>query len=299
MPTILGLQNCTLSDIIANDNTYLDRVKLRRSLVEAEPNAVIRCNSRIVPAVNELYAWFFGVYLPRRFPTMFELDSDDRASEPTLRNKVTNENIPLAPSPDPLVALKTLASHIDTDIFLLLPSTCAEDDGKYILEAYINCFPSGFDPREKLSRKLADIHIPVPRYGDKLEKSMDRFFAGLPNGKIVKRHNWTINTSPELFKLAGTHLHEGDDEKPKDIDVERTFLRCERQTLHRLPNTGALVFAFKTYQYPLAQIKAEGNGDALAEAIEGIQKGSTPELYKYKSGVVWGESVKSYLRSVT
>jgi hypothetical protein len=35
------------------------------------------------------------------------------------------------------------------------------------------------------------------------------------------------------------------EEEREEIDLSRTVVRCERQTLHRLPRTGALVFAFK------------------------------------------------------
>jgi hypothetical protein len=34
------------------------------------------------------------------------------------------------------------------------------------------------------------------------------------------------------------------EEEEVEIDLSKTVLRCERQTLHRLPKTKALVFAF-------------------------------------------------------
>jgi hypothetical protein len=78
---------------------------------------------------------------------------------------------------------------------------------------------------------------------------MDRYFAALPVGKIVKRANWSINTTGPLFLLEGNHMTPAEvhaaAEAEKHIDLEKTVLRCERQTLHRLPDTGALVFAFK------------------------------------------------------
>jgi Protein of unknown function (DUF3445) len=77
----------------------------------------------------------------------------------------------------------------------------------------------------------------------------------------------------------------------------QTFVRCERQTLHRLPKSRALVFAFKTYMYPISEIKEEGLGEELAEAIDGLKDGSVPEMHFYKRGVEWGNAVKEYLRS--
>ena len=77
----------------------------------------------------------------------------------------------------------------------------------------------------------------------------------------------------------------------------KTFLRCERQTLHRLPNSKAIVFAFKTYLYNIKQIKDEGIGEELAVAIDGMRDGSVPGTHFYKRAAVWGEAVKKYLRS--
>lgn len=67
--------------------------------------------------------------------------------------------------------------------------------------------------------------------------------------------------------------------------------------LHRLPKTKALVFSFKTYLYPLKDIKDESLGEELAQAIDGLKEGSVPGMHFYKRGVVWGEAVKAYLRS--
>jgi hypothetical protein len=74
-------------------------------------------------------------------------------------------------------------------------------------------------------------------------------------------------------------------------------LRCERQVLHRLPKTKALLFSVKTYLYRLEDVKAEGSANALIQAIDGIRAGSVPDFYYYKRAVVWGEPVKEYLRS--
>lgn len=74
-------------------------------------------------------------------------------------------------------------------------------------------------------------------------------------------------------------------------------MRTERQTLHRLPESKALVFVFKTYLTPIQEIKEEGLGEELACAIEGLETGSVPGMMFYKRGVVWGEKVKAFLRS--
>lgn len=77
----------------------------------------------------------------------------------------------------------------------------------------------------------------------------------------------------------------------------KTVLRCERQTLHRLPVSKALVFTVHTYTYPVRQIKDEGCGEDLANAVDGLKRGNVPEMHAYKKGDVWGEALKDFLRS--
>jgi hypothetical protein len=82
----------------------------------------------------------------------------------------------------------------------------------------------------------------------------------------------------------------------EDVRPEECRLRCERQTLHRLERTGALVFAFKTYLYHLDEVVEEGLGEEMASAIEGLGKGSVPAVEVYKRAVVWRRRVVEYLR---
>jgi hypothetical protein len=146
---------------------------------------------------------------------------------------------------------------------------------------------------------------------------MDRFFASLPFGKVVKRANWALQTDSQLFKLDGNHLSttispssmapadhiassaemEEWNKAADDVKPENCCLRSERQTLHRLEKTGAIVFAFKTYLYPLSEVRAQGGGDEMADAVEGLGKGSVPGMAVYKRKVVWGKKVVEYLRN--
>ena len=224
------------------DKTYRERVQIRSALVNNHRHEVLACNPRAEAAVLEMYEWLTSLYLPQRFPSMFT------STGVGLRNNVTGTLLPMHLT-SAETALKILASNIDNEFLFLLPSTDPADSGKYRLEAFITCFPSGFNTRSKLNLLLADIHTPVPGYKQRLEKSMDRFFAALPVGKIVRRFNWSISTNGELFCLKGNHMSEAEVEALKqgeqEIDLSKTVLRCERQTLHRLPKSKALVFSFK------------------------------------------------------
>lgn len=280
------------------DRTYVERIQLRRRILRDHERDTVAANPIIKPAVNELYTWMMGTYLPRRFSRIYKLTRAAGSLYPVLFNTATNETLSITPPANPVEGLKILGGNIDSEFLLLLPTA---EEGKYRLEGFVTCFPSGFNTRLKLGLNLAGIHGPVPGYGAKLEKSMDRFFAALPVGKIVKRANWSITTNRDLFALSGNHGYESEadgvsEREDEEVDVEQCVVRCERQTLHRLPESKALVFAFKTYQYPLSQIKEEGSAEDLCAAIDGLAKGSVPKMSFYKRQVVWGEPVKAYLR---
>ena len=107
----------------------------------------------------------------------------------------------------------------------------------------------------------------------------------------------TTNETAKTMDPSSATLASDIEAQKRDVVIENCRLRSERQTLHRLPKTGALVFGFKTYLSTLEEVKNDGDGLALADAIEGFKKGSVPEMEFYKRGVVWGDKVKEYLRS--
>jgi len=86
-------------------------------------------------------------------------------------------------------------------------------------------------------------------------------------------------------------------EDTQNIEIEKARFRVELQTLTRLPKTQAILFSFKTYLYTLDEIKADGLGPQLAEAIEGLKTGNAPGMWVYKGGIKWGKAVCAYLKS--
>lgn len=204
----LGLETLDPSDFLIFDKTYSERLNLRRSLIEQHPEDVIgitdESDSRIRLAVQELYSYLFKTYLPSRYPSIFKTRCDKTYSLTTVENLVTGKIIPAdAESISLRAALRIISENIDEDFFILLPHQMNEegtsDEAVYVLEAYSACFPSGFQPRDKIGKRLADIHGPVPKYKEKLQRSMDRFFARLEVGRLVKRVNWALTVDEELY----------------------------------------------------------------------------------------------------
>ncbi|KAF5529947.1 hypothetical protein FMEXI_13826 [Fusarium mexicanum] len=266
----------TPSELITIDEDYLDRVTHRRSIIATHGSTVHGCTPEGDAAVRELYTYLLSEQLPKRFPTIFKLSKDNSMCE----NLATGMSFPTLPEGNMDAALRVLGETVEEDLFLL-----QETPEGHRSVAFMCCFPAGFDPSSKLGKTLVEIHAPVPSY-EKIGSSMEKFFTKLEVGKSVKRTNWSVQTHTELFNCQGNHIT-GDDkyETDEDVDIEKTFLRIELQTLTRLPKTRAILFSFKTYLYPVRQIKDEGLGPAFADAIEGLAKGNAPGMWTYKSAV--------------
>ncbi|GKT40666.1 uncharacterized protein ColSpa_00847 [Colletotrichum spaethianum] len=291
MEPIVAIQSSPPEDLIIIDNNYLDRVTNRRQILKENTSKVAGAVPEGIPALHEAWAYLLTEYLPMRYPTMFSL-SEDRT---IFQNHVTNISLPTTPPEDPVTALQALGETVEDDIFLLV-----ETPEGHRAVAFVCCHPAGFDPSDKLGKLMKEIHTPVPSY-DKIGASMERFFSRLQVGKSVKRMNamqWSISTHDKLFSPSDLHIYDGDKTtEDEDVDISKARLRQELQTLTRLPKTDAILFSFKTYLTPIEEVKKEGLGLQLADAIDGLKNGNAPGMWVYKGASRWGKSVCNYLRS--
>lgn len=60
----MAIENTTLSDLVAMDNTFPSRCRIRKDLIEKERYEILACNPRGGEAVLELYKWLTGTYTP-------------------------------------------------------------------------------------------------------------------------------------------------------------------------------------------------------------------------------------------
>lgn len=140
---------------------------------------------------------------------------------------------------------------------------------QYHLTAASLCSPSGWRLGDKFGRPLAAIHDPIPGFRRELTPSVDRFLAHLKTEHPVVRYNWSLQ--------AGDGL----DRRPPDTVMAEAatplFYRTERQSLRRLPQTGAIAFTIRVYLHPLERLPPA----ALAALLQAIAD-TPPALARYK-----------------
>ncbi|MBD3624336.1 MAG: DUF3445 domain-containing protein [Rhodobacteraceae bacterium] len=144
------------------------------------------------------------------------------------------------------------------------------DGGEAVLTAGALCFPAHWNLPDKLGKPLSRVHDPVPGYADTLAARVNRVFSALHPDRPLQRLNWSLASTPHLHCPRPQGRRTG--EAPH-------YLRVERQTLRRLPRTGAIVFGVKTYLTPLSSLSPPAR-QALLDRIAGL----SPNMADYKGG---------------
>jgi hypothetical protein len=165
------------------------------------------------------------------------------------------------------------------------------EDGPAFTAAVL-CFPSRWRLMDKIGKPLSAVHGPVPLYADRLARPVDRFMRHLRPGHIASRLNWSLLDDPALYQPGGKwRVDGGSDITPENAGC-RVFLRVERQTLRRLPVTGAVLFGIRVHVYPLDQvIDRPDRAAALTEAVRALPA----EVQHYKSLLPFREALMGWL----
>lgn len=112
---------------------------------------------------------------------------------------------------------------------------------EHVLTAAVLCFPASWTLEEKFLRPLTGIHVPVDSYDDQMARRVQRLFDGVQVGRPLWRFNALWYVDPGLHQPRREN-----DRRPERGAQEANYLRTERQSILRLPQTGAVVFGIHT-----------------------------------------------------
>ncbi|KAF9514578.1 hypothetical protein BS47DRAFT_1342889 [Hydnum rufescens UP504] len=209
---------------------------------------------------------------------------------------------------------------VQDDLALMLEGS----DGRYYFQAGSICLPGFWKLADKIGLPLEEIHIrgKVPQYEQKLMHSIARFFTKIRVSKPVTRNNYfiqvvnparadsidpdelgwsdTTNGPEDAFDqatkqptLAAQASGQINFQPPQPShDVRDVRFRTERQSLRRLPRSGAIVFTVRTYIDPIVELAKEpGVPGRLASGIR-----SWPEdVAAYKGLTLYRDVALPYL----
>lgn len=160
-----------------------------------------------------------------------------------------------------------LASH--EDMCLL---TRRDGEEVYRLIGAAVAWPSDWLPKDKIGLPLRALHAPIAGYEEHLATGVDTFMATLKPGAIYGRCNWFIAPTGKRRWLADAPPQEAFAHVNAGNAGETLFVRSERQTLRRLPETGAILFTIGIYVQPLGAL-SDANIAMLARAVQTLVSG--------------------------
>ena len=149
--------------------------------------------------------------------------------------------------------------------------TLREGEEQYRLVGAAVAWPSDWTPADKMGLPLRALHAPIQGYEEQLASGVDHFMSKLKPGAIYGRCNWFIAATGERRWVAGPPEQAFAHVTPENAG-ETLFVRSERQTLRRLPETGAILFTIGIYVSPLGALSQQ-NIQRLANAMTGLLEG--------------------------
>ncbi|MEM9514493.1 MAG: DUF3445 domain-containing protein [Actinomycetota bacterium] len=152
--------------------------------------------------------------------------------------------------------LDAAARLVPEDVVLLV-----ERDGRLAFGGGSVCFPNRWDLGSKLGLTMAEVHAPVPRLNHQLADPIDDALRRLDPARGFWRLGWTLIDTPNHFTPVDAGARPAERASPSDL-----YVRVERETLRRLPRTGAIVFTIRTYVTPIPAVAASGRAE-LAAAV--------------------------------
>ncbi|ODV89566.1 hypothetical protein CANCADRAFT_140911 [Tortispora caseinolytica NRRL Y-17796] len=172
------------------------------------------------------------------------------------------------------------------------------DDGVYYLDAGCILLAGFWRLSDKIGLPLEKIHTSgdVPKYKEKLDYPMAKFFTRLRPDKPVARNNYFIQVDDDV---AWSHAI-GDESNPvvgwytaeNATDINKLHFRSERQTVRRLPKSGVIMFTIRTYFTPVTEICKEPY--VPGRLLDGI-KSWTPDVAEYKGLAKYQDILLPYL----
>lgn len=92
-----------------------------------------------------------------------------------------------------------------------------------------------------------------------------RYFSKMPTDRPIQRCAWFVEDWQPLFVTPSEYaLNAGTRHQGESVGIDQCYLRCDWQTLRRLPLSGAVVFNFKAVFTPMTELRDEPYVPSLA-----------------------------------
>ena len=274
----MGLVALQLKDWIEADEHFYDELKEKKQLLISNYREVFASRPGSLPAQTEVLALVLK-HMEKYCPGVLTIEQDE-VILPKLKWKFRISDFEESP-------LDLCGRFVQEDLCLMAPGP----DG-YTLEAASLCFPARWRLMDKMGLPMSDIHKPVPDYSEKLSRPVDSFFSRIDVDRPVWRVNWSLTTDPTMFQPVRQKHSASELSITSKNAGDKVYMRCERQTLRRLPDTGWILFTIKTYLDKLSKLHKYPKE---AQNLSSLLRSAPTTLLSYKNINHFLEPVLVYL----
>jgi hypothetical protein len=211
-----------------------------------------------------------------------------------VRSLITAQTLDLDDdSTEPLMQVSYL---IEEDFMLL------EDIGGNIqITAASNAYSSSGRLVGSVGHDVEWAHEPVPQLTRKLGGKINRVLGSIHAATLCERFNWQITPMASVF-FPHNDPHAANAAAMREVFVELRrdparageflWIRVERQTLRRLPDSNAVAFSLHTYSDPLSSMQSDVES---VRAIWTLLNNYSEERWKYSEMDIVREPLMTWL----
>ncbi len=283
----LGLRRIRPESWILLGAEHASMMQQKRARLDDHRSFYYRTLPQSLPAQRELRERVTA-HLVADYPHAFER----RGS--VVRSLVTGQALDLADNgTEPLLQL----SYLIEEDFMLLD----QSGGAPRITAAANAYSSSGRLVASVGHDVAWAHAPVPgltlQLGGRINQVLGSIHAAIP----CERFNWQVtplatvffpHADPHAANAAAMHAVVAALRRDPARVGELLWMRVERQTLSRLPESNAVAFSLHTYSDPLSCLRSDV---ASARAILALLNNYSEQRWKYSEMDIVREPLMTWL----
>lgn len=124
----------------------------------------------------------------------------------------------------------------------------------WVLTSGMMTAPTHWSLGGALGKSLGGLHRPVPGGDPELAAKVNLMFDRMPPANVFERFNWTVQAGDQRYMPDATAMREWAATLEPETALDELFLRVERQTIIKLPETNAVLFCIRICIDPLVQM---------------------------------------------
>jgi hypothetical protein len=244
----VGLQPIRPNDWLLIDDNYAELMVSKRRRLASSPELFYRTLPDSLGAQRELRRMVID-HLLADHPALFTISNGMLTCAAGEHSWDLND--------ESIEPLRQLSDFVQEDLMLV-----QELDGRQTITAASNAYSSSGRLVASVGRDVRWAHEPVPDLTTALGSRIDRILGSVHVDAPCARFNWQLTPISSIFFPADPRsannaaLRAVVAQLSKDPSLAASLLhmRVERQTLRRLPESGAVAFSIHTYSDPLSSL---------------------------------------------